>query len=236
MIGLIGGLGVGAAIHYYRELAAAHERAQEPLHLTMCHASIVRSTAFASAGDRAGLAAYLSTFISRLKNAGATIGVVPAVTPHLCIDELKAISELPLIDITQAVSESLRRRRLSRIALVGTRFVIESKMFGKLRDVEVVPLQPAELAFVHHAYTQLAHTAIVNAEHRQSLIDLAETLRQRDGVEAIALAGTDFAVMFNDANTPFPHVDCARAHIDAIMEATATTGSEAPTARSRSSP
>ncbi|MDZ4801669.1 MAG: hypothetical protein SGI92_26230 [Bryobacteraceae bacterium] len=32
-LGLIGGLGVGAGIHYYRELALAHERAAQPMHL-----------------------------------------------------------------------------------------------------------------------------------------------------------------------------------------------------------
>jgi aspartate racemase len=49
-------------------------------------------------------------------------------------------------------------------------------------------------------------------------VALADTLCRRDGVEAIVLAGTDFAVMFDEATTPLPHVDCTRAHINFIMQ------------------
>jgi aspartate racemase len=66
----------------------------------MNHASISTATGYASAGDRKGLAVYLAGLLSQLEAAGATLGVIPAVTPHLCIDELTPIS-LPVIDITR---------------------------------------------------------------------------------------------------------------------------------------
>jgi aspartate racemase len=100
MIGLLGGLGVGGAIHYYRELAAAHDDVRRPMQLAMIHASISRVSNYAPQGDRQGLAEYLSGFLGQLKAAGATIGVLPAVTPHLCIDELKAVAPIPVIDLT----------------------------------------------------------------------------------------------------------------------------------------
>jgi aspartate racemase len=220
MIGLLGGLGVGAAIHYYRELAAAHDDVRRPMQLVMAHASISHATQYAAQGDRKGLAAYLAGFLDRLKAAGATIGVLPAVTPHLCIDELQAIAPIPVIDLTRIVSDHLQQRKLSRVALFGTRYVVESNMYGRLQGVEVVRPSESELAFVHAAYTHLAHSGEASAEHRDRFISLAETLQRRDGVEAVVLAGTDFALMFDATNTPFPHVDCTRAHIDVIMRAT----------------
>lgn len=219
MIGLLGGLGVGAAIHYYRELAAAHDDVRQPMQLAMVHASITRATNYASQGDRKGLAAYLAGFLGKLQAAGATIGVLPAVTPHLCIDELKAIAPIPVIDLTKVVSDHLQERKLSKVALFGTRFVVESDMYGRLQGVDVVRPRESELAFIHDAYTQLAYSGRTSEEHRERLVSLADTLQERDGVEAIVLAGTDFALMFNAANTPFPHVDCTRAHIAVIMRA-----------------
>jgi len=218
MIGLVGGLGVGATIHYYRELAAAHGAGQ-PMDLVMSHASVARITEFTSKGDRNGLAAYLAGFLLQLQKAGATIGVVPAVTPHFCIEELIAIAPIPVVDITRAVSDHIQERRLSKVTLFGTRFVIESDLYGRLRGVQLVRPQAREIDFIHDAYNQLALTGVSNAEHRDRLIALAETLRSRDGVEAIVLAGTDFATMFDEHATPFPHVNCARAHINAIMRA-----------------
>lgn len=219
VFGLLGGLGVGAAIHYYRELAAAHDRRGRSMNLVMVHASIARATDYASKGDRRGLAAYLAALLQQLKAAGAGIGILPAVTPHICIDELQAIAPLPVIDLTKVVADHIRERRLSRVALFGTRFVVESDLYGRLAGVDVVRPREPELEFIHRAYTQMAHTGVAPANHREQFVALADTLRQRDGVDAVVLAGTDFALMFNDANTPFPHVDCTRAHIDVIMRA-----------------
>ena len=61
-------------------------------------------------------------------------------------------------------------------------------------------------------------SSVTSNEDREQFVRLAQTLGARDGVEAIVLAGTDFAVMFGPENTPFPHVDCTRVHIDAIIE------------------
>lgn len=215
-IGLIGGLGVGAAIHYYRELAALHTARGLPLPLVMIHAEITRAMAFVSADDRRGLAGYLAGLLARANAAGATLGVVPALTPHICIDELNAIAPIPVVDLTRAVREHLLARGLSRIALFGTRFVVESDLYGRLGGVEVVRPREAEIDFVHDAYVRLAKTGIADDGDRRRFVALAETLQSRDGVQAIALAGTDFAVMFDAASTPFPHVDCAGVHIEAI--------------------
>jgi len=218
-IGLLGGLGVGAAVHYYRELAAAHDDRRQPMNLAMIHASISRATDHASRGDRQGLASYFAGLLGRLKSAGATVGVVPAVTPHICIDELKAMTPIPVVDLTQAVADQIRQRGLGRIALFGTRFVIESDMYGRLSGIEIVRPRGPEIDFVHEAYSEMAHTGASTQERRDRFVALADTLQKRDGVEAVVLAGTDFAVMFDAASTPFPHVDCCRAHIGAILAA-----------------
>lgn len=221
MIGLVGGLGVGATVHYYREIAAAHDRLGRPLSLSMVHAQVSRVFECAAAGDRAGLARYLADILSQLKASGATLGVIPALTPHLAIDELMAISPLPLVSAIEAVNQELAVRRLRRVALFGTRFVVETKMFGRLKDVEVVPLSPDDITFVHDTYSQLAREGSLAASKRDRLVSLATSLCEREGVEAILFAGTDLTLLFDATNTTFPYLDCADAHLRAIMRAVA---------------
>jgi aspartate racemase len=215
-IGLIGGLGVGAAIHYYRELAVEHERRGRPLALSMVHAQMSRVFEHASRRDYVGLAAYLAGLLEQLRASGATIGVIPAVTPHVCIDDLMAISPLPLVNLIDVVGAEIERRGLKRVALFGTRFVVETDMFGRL-DVDVVRPRPEEIAFIHDTYTHLASTGSATAQQYDQLVATANLLRKRDGAEAIVLAGTDLATLFRADNTPFPHLDCAAAHVQAIM-------------------
>jgi len=217
MIGLVGGLGVGAAIHYYRELAAAHERDGRPLELVMAHAQMSRVFDHASAGDLPGLARYLADTFSNLKAAGATIGVIPATTPHLAADHLAAITPIPLVNLIDVIAAELTAMAVKRIALLGTRFVVETDLFGKLKAFEIARPRPDEISFIHDTYSQLARTGSISGDQHRLLVDVAERLRARDGAEVIVLAGTDLSTVFNESNTPFPHLDCARAHIRAIM-------------------
>src|ERR1700683_3623056 len=87
-IGLIGGLGVGATVHYYQELARAHAGRGRGLNLVMGRADVNRVLGAAQAGDKDGLAEYLAGLIGRLASAGAELAAIPAVTPHICIVEL----------------------------------------------------------------------------------------------------------------------------------------------------
>ncbi len=46
---------------------------------------------------------------------------------------------------------------------------------------------------------------------------MSHLLIERERVEAVILAGTDLALLFNEQNTDFPHIDCARLQLDAIV-------------------
>jgi aspartate racemase len=216
-LGLIGGLGVGAAIHYYRELARAHEKRGLTLDLVMAHAETSRVFEYAAAGDRDGLAEYLAGYIHRLKAAGAEAAAIPAVTPHFCIKELTKISPLPVFNIFEPLVRELAARSARRVAVFGTRFVMESALFGMAGDVQVVQAAPEEAAYIHDAYVKLAQLGSGSEELRGNLSALAHTLLERDCVDLIVLAGTDLALLFNEANTDFPHIDCAALHLDMIL-------------------
>jgi aspartate racemase len=217
--GLIGGLGVGAAIHYYRELAKAHDAAQVTMDLVMVHADMPRMVRWAQAGDAKSMATYVAGLIGRLQAGGADFAALPAVTPHLCISELLAISRLPLVNLLQTVNDAVQASGFRRVALFGTRFTVESAMFGALSGVEVVRPRPEEVDYIHDTYFRLASTGVGREADRDGLTRLAETIIKREGVEAIILAGTDLALIFDESNLAFPHVDCARVHLDAILRA-----------------
>lgn len=202
-LGLIGGLGPIATIHYYRELAKAG--AGEML---IVHADIQYGLSFVKRGDKQGLAEYLARLIQRLADGGAEVAAISAVTPHICIRELEKISALPLVSIVEETGAEIRARGYRRVALFGTRFVVESRMFGMLEGVEVIV--PEQVETIHNAYMQ---TVEGSTEGRAVLSQIAHALP----VDAIVLAGTDLALIFDETNTDFPHVDSAKVHIEAIV-------------------
>jgi hypothetical protein len=62
-----------------------------------------------------------------------------------------------------------------------------------------------------------ARTGEGSEEQYRNLTALAHTLLKRDGVDAIILAGTDLALLFNETNTDFPYIDCAALHLQEIL-------------------
>lgn len=216
-IGLVGGLGVGAAVHYYRELSRFYDERGAVLHLAMVHADIKRGLAYSAAGRLTEMAAYLCSFIERLQAAGADFAVIPAATPHACYPLLAPISPLPLLSLLESTREAVIARGLRRVALFGTRAVVEGRLFGALEGVDVVMPLEHEIDYIHRTYVGLATRGEGTEEDRQGLIRLAQTLTDRERLDAILLAGTDLALIFNATNTPFPYLDCAEAHLKAIV-------------------
>jgi aspartate racemase len=217
-LGLVGGLGVGATIHYYRELAKAHDGYGRTMDIVIVHAETARTFEYVRAADPRGMAEYLNGFLRRLKAAGAEVGVVPAVTPHYCWNELTATSPLPLVSMVDAVAAELASREARRVAVFGTRYSVESGFFGLLKNVEFVLPRPDEVDLIGGIYAELLRDAKGSEEQHRRLTALAHTLQTRDGVDTILLAGTDLALIFNESNTEFPHIDCAAVHLRAIAK------------------
>jgi aspartate racemase len=216
-IGLIGGLGVGASVYYYQELAKLHTARGRVLNLVMAHANVDRVLGAVEAGDKAGLATYLAALIARLKAAGAEFAAVPAVAPHIAIAELIQLSPLPIVNLIDELKHEIDARQLRRVALFGTRFAVESQLFGHLGDVEVVTPHPDEVDYIHTTYLQLVSAGAGLASQRDGLSQLAHKLMERDRVQAVILAGTELALVFDESNTVFPNINGARLHLNAIM-------------------
>jgi aspartate racemase len=215
-LGLVGGLGVGATVHYYQKLAKAHAEQGRNLDIVITHAETSRVFEYVEAGDRDGLAEYLLVFICRMKAAGAEFAAIPAITPHYCVRELIAASPLPLFNIFDPLVEEIAARGVRRVALFGTRYVMESSLFGFAGDVEIVRPTSDEVDTIHNTYLELVQKGASEEQHR-SLTAIAHTLLRRDGLDAIVMAGTDLSLLFNEANAAFPHIDCAALHIKRIV-------------------
>ncbi len=215
--GLVAGLGVGAGIFYYKALVDAHLALGLSPRILMVHADVRRVMNHAAAREADQLAQYLAGLLGQLARGGAEIASIPAFSPQVCENELAAITPLPLVSLLDAISAEVKRRGLRRVALFGARVTMETQMFGRLQDVDVVTARPEEADRIAVIYVRVVEEARATDEDYGALRLLAHTLIEREKLDAIIFAGTDLAFAFNPENTDFPHVDGARVHIKAIM-------------------
>jgi aspartate racemase len=220
--GLVAGLGVGGGIFYYKSLVEAHLARGFSPRMLMVHADVRRVLGHATGREVRALAEYLVGLLTQLSRGGAEIAAIPAFAPQICASELKAMAPLQLIGLLEAISAEVSRRRLRRVALFGARVTIETQLFGALPDVDVVTPTPDEVDTIVGLYDRVVAEGRFSEEYYQALRTLAHKLIDREKLDALILAGTDLAFIFNPENTDFPHVDGARVHLNAIMSALAT--------------
>jgi len=217
-IGLVGGLGVGAAIYYYEKLSAAFVDRNVQPGLLISHADIGRGYTMVQQGEMDALAAYLNEHLTMLADAGCEIGAVAAVTPLICWPQLEPIASLPLVDVFDTINAELARRKAKRVGILGTQFVMQENMFGRLDGVEVVPLTAEELNLVANNYLIIARTGNAALADIESIRAIAKRLAN-DGADAVILAGTELSLAFDESSAGFPALDSGRVHVNAIVEA-----------------
>jgi aspartate racemase len=214
MLGLVGGLGPNATVYYYNGLIAAHKAQGRVARMLIAHADVDHGRPLAEAGKLDELARYLDGFIDATAAGGAEMAAIVAVTPHICAAQLLPLLRIPLIDMVTVVADEIRARGLKRIALLGTRSTVQSRMFGRL-GVDVVMPTPDEIEFINNAYLDVVYDRST-PETIDRLREVARTLIKREGAESVLLAGTDLSMVMNEQNAGFPTLDCAGVHIKEI--------------------
>jgi aspartate racemase len=217
VLGLVVGVGFGAGVFYYKRIAGALGEGSAG-GLMLAHADLRRVLDAVGSGNIAGLTEYLNTMIAALANAGATLSAISSVTTHVCISQLASISAIPIISIFDSVKAELEKVPGRRIALFGTRYVIETDMFGSLPDVDIVRPTDAEVALIDGVYQRLAVRGYGIAEDRETFNRVGSALSKREGVDVILLAGTDLSMLYESEEPAFPSLDCSVVHIRTILE------------------
>lgn len=224
-IGLIGGIGPAATNHYHRLLIDLFKAADAPLELTIVHGDTATLLANLGADRRVEQAEIFRRLTERLVRAGAEFVAVTSIAGHFCRREFAAVSPLPVLDMIGTVAAEIGARGFGRVGILGTRTVMESRFYGGIDTAAVLAPPEPELAAVHDAYAAMATAGAVTEAQRAVFDRAVRRLIDDQGAEAILLGGTDLALAFDAATSPFPIIDAAAIHAGAIAaRALAATG------------
>jgi aspartate racemase len=222
-VGLIGGLGPESTIDYYRRLIKAWE-CEDPL----SSPSIVIDSVDAKLamrlveGDRPALAEYLLESLHRLNGAGARFGAITSNTTHLVFDRVSPRSPIPLISIVDVCLAEAGRLRLKRLALLGTRWLMEARLYPTAAERHgihiVVPPDP-QRTWMHERYVTELVRGDLRDETRRGVVAIAERLRDKERIDGVILGGTELPLLMTDPMiADLPALDTTGLHVAAIIE------------------
>ena len=222
-VGLVGGLGPESTIDYYRRIIDGWQRYDAATTPAMVIDSLDPNRALDLVqNDADGFFDYILSSVRRLAAAGVDFIAITANTPHLVYDELAAVSSRPMISIVEVCAEEARRREIRRPLLLGTRFTMEAPFFPTVFarfDITVETPDEAERRWLHERYVGELLKGNFHAGTRQGVIALIERLRERQGIDAVILGGTELPLLLRSSTVAgLPILDTTELHVNAIVE------------------
>ena len=222
IVGIVGGLGPESTVDYYRRILAAWANADSSTAPSIVIDSIdVRRLLNLAATDRAALIDYLLESIRRLAGAGVDFAVISANTPHLVFDDVATRSPVPLLSIVEVCADEARRRGLTRLALLGTRFTMDAPFYPTVfarNGMTIVLPSETERAWVHEKYVGELIPGQFRDDTRQQFVSLVARLRADEAIDGLVLGGTELPLLLSGATVAeVPVLDTTALHVAAIV-------------------
>lgn len=150
------------------------------------------------------LLSVLVSCIENLNKSGADFIVIPCNTVHIFIDELRKISNIPIISIVDETAKEVKRRDISKVAILSTTATINSNLFQKpliKNHIKVIfPLED-EQKIITTSINSVLSTGKATEKDKSGIKQIIQTLKLR-GAEAAILGCTDLQFLVSDTNIP----------------------------------
>ena len=224
-IGLIGGLGPESTIDYYRSLISTHRARHpeaDPPSIIINSVNMKRGLRFIEGKRLQEFAEYLVFELRKLAAAGADFALLTANTPHIVFDDVERQSPIPLISIVQATADRAHQSGFKRVGLLGTRFTMQASFYPEVfarKQMQIYVPDENEQAYLHEKYFSELVNGVFLEETRQRLTEIVARMRDRDGIEAAILGGTELPLILRGGEAGgIPLLDTTQIHVEAALE------------------
>lgn len=201
LLGIVGGIAPASTVEYYNRYIDGIKRrlaTGDAPHVVINSINSRHMLELFRMGDHARVIAYLGAALDVLANAGADVALFASNTPHVVFPELAARSSLPLISIVAATIDEVRARRLQRVGLLGTRFVMDASMYEQaLSGIGACQVLPSrdEREFIHQRYMSELVSGVFLDETRNGILRIIDRMITEDGVQGVILGGTELPLL-----------------------------------------
>jgi len=224
VIGLIGGMSWNSSLEYYRlinELVAEKLGGLHSAHIILYSLDFNEIEQAQHQAQWDDVVNILTEAGSTLKWAGADFLVICTNTMHKVADVVAERTGLPLLHIGDVAGNAIIEQGLSKVGLLGTRFVMEERFYrGRLQEnfgIEVLVPGEEERAMTHRIiYDELCQGRIKDSSRRACVRIIARLIER--GAEGIILGCTELPLLIHPSDIPVPLFDTTRLHAEAAVK------------------
>jgi aspartate racemase len=213
-IGIVGCSAEGAALCYRTicvegaQLLGGHAHPEVTLHTHSLGAYVE----YLDRGDWNGVGELMLSSANTLARAGAAFLICPDNTIHQALPLIRERSPLPWLHIAEVVAAQAAERGFRRVALTGTRWLVESFVYPEklgARGLAYLRPDPAECEEINRI---IMHELVRGIFRPQSVSYFQKVIARlkQEGCDAVVLGCTEIPLIINDANSPLPTLDSTR--------------------------
>ena len=214
-IGIVACSAEGASLCYRTictEGPALLGRAHAHPEISMHTPSLADYIACLGRGDLPGVADLMLHSAGKLKQAGADFLICPDNTIHQALPLVLPRSPLPWLHIAEVVAEEAVQRGYRKLALTGTRWLVESEVYpAALGDRGIGFMRPEERERIRHNRI-IMDELVMGVFLPESVAAFRRSIErmQREGCDAVVLGCTEIPLIIDERNSPLPVLDSTR--------------------------
>ncbi|CAM1354673.1 MULTISPECIES: aspartate/glutamate racemase family protein [Tenacibaculum] len=216
-IGLIGGITPQSTIMYYQVLNNLASKEYGDKHSAKV---IINSVDFGeisklqSEGKWDVLDGIMANAAKSLENAGATSILICANTMHLTIEAIRKVVQIPVIHIAKATGEQILEKKISKVALLGTKYTMEKTFYIdvlKSMGIEVIIPEKTDREIVHTIIYDELSKGVLKATSKEAYITIINKLEKK-GAEGVILGCTEIPLLIQQEDVSIPVFDTTTIH------------------------
>jgi aspartate racemase len=163
-------------------------------------------------GDWAGVAELMLASAHKLAGMGADFLICPDNTIHQALPLVEPRSPRPWLHIARVVAQQAQERGFRRLALTGTRWLVESEVYPRelaAAGLEFVRPDAAEREEINRIIMDELVYGVFKPQAVAAFRQVIARLRA-EGCDAVVLGCTEIPLLMNDDNSPLPTLDSTR--------------------------
>ena len=222
-MGLIGGTGWVSTTDYYRLINKETNNllgGQNSARLLLYSFNYADINECNLRDDHEQVYRYVLNAARKLKDASADFLVLCANTLHQYVDRLTEEIQLPIVHIADAAAAEIKRKGLTTIGLLGTRFTMEMDFYTKkLSEAGITSLVPGkpERSYIHSVIMDELLKENFRPESKQRFLEIIGDL-EKQGAQGIVLGCTEIPLLIKQEDTHLPVFNTLQLHAKAAVD------------------
>jgi len=217
---MIGGTSWHSTVEYYRiinEIVATRLGGHHSAKIILSSVDMDTLLAWANEENWNAITDSLIGEVRKLETGEADFFILCANALHKFADQLIKATSMPMLHIAEATAQKIREKKIDKVALLGTKYIIEDSFYQKCLEkagIDVILPNTEQKTEINRViYDDLAHGNI-NDISRKLFIDIINSLAVK-GAKGIVLGCTEIPLLIKQEHVSIPVFNTTNIHAEA---------------------